>query len=401
LSIESFDRRYALVQGPGVLLVAACFVLEARAAAVDFRPAMTFGVFHDGNISVIGAGQGDEVATLAFDLTWDRSTPTSTLALSYRPSFVTYHQSSGLDYFANTFALDFTRNSSDAAPFTVGVYLARTDYQGQSADKADSATTFVPRSTQTVASINVNSTVPAGRRGFVDWQLRGGTQLFEDSPDDPTTAAVDPVDLNDGTWVGGHIAWREELSVRSTLGLALNAGRFGYASTSTVVVATLGLVGTNQLGPSWNFDYSAGASRATSNGAASDGFYLNATIAYVAGGASTFTAGVRQTFSPGSGLGGATQDRGVWVSYTHTSIARGLTGSVFGGYWQRGALQVGSGDTATLNFRGSIGWDFNRYVALEGTYAIADQVGTNGADPALDTNYGSYGLVLRWAIRGR
>ena len=366
---------------------------------------MTFGVFHDGNVSVIGGGHGDELATLAFDLIWDRKTPKSTFALSYRPSFVVYHRSSELDYFANTLVVGFTKDSSRASRLMVDVYVSRTDYQGQTAKTADRATTFVPRSTVTLANIKVDGTVGAGRRGFVDWQLRGGVDLYEDLPDDPATAAVDPIDFNDGTAVGGRIAWRDELSVRNTLGLGLDAAHFGYESTPSVVVESFGLVGTCQAGPSWMIDYAAGASRATSDGDTIDGFSFDATIEYAVGRASTFRAGARQVFAPGTGLGGATQDRGVWISYSHAPSARGLSGSVVGGYWQRNALQFASapttGDSAAFNVNGSIGWDFNRYVALNGGYAFIDQSALNGGDPALNTNYSSYGLYLRWAIRGR
>jgi len=367
---------------------------------------MNFGVFHNGNISVIGAGQGDEVTTLAFDLIWDRTTPTSAFALTYSPSVVVYRQSSGLDYFANTLVVNFTKNSSEESRFTVGAYVRRTDSQGQTADTADRATTFVPRSTQTLATFGANGTVPAGRRGFVDWQLRVGVDLYEDAPDDPTTAAVDPIEFNDDTFVGGAIAWQRKLSFRNTLGLGFRATHFGYESTPTVVAGTFGLVGTCQASQSWKLNYAAGASRATSNGDSTDGFSFDIRIEYVAGEASTLSAGARQGYSPGRGFGGATQDLGVWISYAYNNnTGRGLNGSVVGGYWRRDALQVASastsGDTETLNVRGSIGWAFNRYVALDGAYMYVDQLGTNGADPALDTNYSSYGLYLRWAIRGR
>ena len=405
MSIEPLNRRHVLVHGPGVLLVTACFVVKVRAAAVDFRPAMNFGVFHNGNISVIGAGQGDEVTTLAFDLVWDRQTPTSAFALTYSPSVVVYRQSDGLDYFANTLVVDFTRHLSEASQVKVAAYFARTDYQGQTADTADRATTFVPRSTQTLATVSADGTVPAGRRGFVDWQLRVGVDLYEDVPDDPATTAPDQIDFNNDTFVAGAIAWRRKLSVRNTLGLGFRAAHFGYESTPTVVGGTFGMVGDSQLGRSWKLAYAVGASRASSDGDSTDGFSFDIRIGYQAGEASTFSVGARQGYSPGRGFGGATQDLGAWISYGRSSIARGITGSVVAGYWQRNALQLAStstsGDTETFNVRGSIGWAFNRYVALDGAYMYVYQLGTNGAASALDTNYSSYGLYLRWAIRGR
>jgi hypothetical protein len=367
---------------------------------------MSFGVFHNGNIAVIGGGQGDEGAALVFDIAWDRKTPKSTFAFSYRPSFVVYRESSDLDYFGNTIVLSFSQEVSRASRFNVDAYISRTDYQGPTADTADRATTFVARSTLTLATAKVGGTVDAGRRGFVDWELRGGVDLYKDVNDDPATVGVDEgQNFNDGTGIGGRIAWRDELSARNTLGLGLDIAHFGYESEPSVVVESLGLVGTCQAGPSWMLDYAAGGSRATSDGESIDGLSFNATIEYSAGKASTLGAGARQVFAPGTGLGGATQDRGVWLSYAHNAIPRGLSGSVIGGYWQRDALEFASapptGDTATFTVNGSIGWNFNRYLTLRGAYVYIDQSARNGSDPALDTNYSSYGLDLRWAIRGR
>ena len=155
----------------------------------------------------------------------------------------------------------------------------------------------------------------------------------------------------------------------------------------------------------WTLNYAFGASRAKSDTGSDDGLSFDVTAEYGAGQASTFRAGARQAFSPGSGLGGATKDLGVWVSYGHTRASQGLFGTVLGGYWLRDSLKNASGategDTATLNVRGTIGWEFNRFISLEGAYAFVDQNASGGADPGLDTNYSSYGIYLNWAIRGR
>lgn len=372
---------------------------------MEFRPELSVGVFHDGNIDVVGGAQGDEVAALSFDLAWDRNTPATTFSLSYRPSFVFYRQASDLNYFGNRLVVDFTKETSQDSKIKVGAFFTRTDYQGQTVDSADRATTFLPRSTQTLTGVTVDGTVPAGRRGLLDWNLRGGFDLYEDAPADPSAGRPDPIDFNDGTWVGGSVDWRREISTRNTLGLGLGLAYFGYENTAGVVGGSFGLVGTSELGPSWTLDYALGVSRATSDGEANDGFAFDVKVDYKAGEDSSFRAGVRRGYSPGRGLGSATQDLGGWISYSHTTAARGLTGSIVGGYWQRDAIQgspsSSSGDTETTYVNGSLGWVFNRYVALEVAYAYSDQHGANGADPAFDTNYNSYGLYLRWAIRGR
>jgi len=65
LSTERFSLPFAVASGAGVLFLA---TYSASAAEVDFHPALSFGVFHDGNISVTRGGSGDDDATLALDL---------------------------------------------------------------------------------------------------------------------------------------------------------------------------------------------------------------------------------------------------------------------------------------------------------------------------------------------
>ena len=82
------------------------------------------------------------------------------------------------DYFGNTVVIDYQKENSNESRIKVEGYLARTQYQGQTAVTADRATTYVPRSTQSQASVNVNGSTPAGRRGFVDWQVRAGADKY-------------------------------------------------------------------------------------------------------------------------------------------------------------------------------------------------------------------------------
>jgi hypothetical protein len=389
-------------------------VTWARAADVDFRPTMSFGLFHDGNISVTGGTHGDENAALAFDLAVDRKTATKTLTFSYRPTYVAYHKSTDLNYFGNTIDLGFAADAARESRYTFDMYVSRTDYQGLTPSTQDEAVAFVPRTTLTQGSVKVSGSHRAGRRGFVDWHLRGGADRYKDLSDNPATTVLDvngvnvpdPVNFNDATAFGGRIGWRSELSPRNTLGAALDFAHFGYEFTPSVAVESVGLVGTSQVGPLWTIEYAAGVSRATLEGDSISGFSFNATIEYEVERASTFSAGARQVFAPGTGLGGSTQDRGVWVAYGHAPTARGLSGSVLGGYWQRSELAfatttVTAGDSASFTLNGTLGWSFNRFLALNGAFAFIDQSGRNGAPESLNTNYSSYGLYLRWAIRGR
>jgi len=323
---------------------------------------------------------------------------------------VAYRKSTGLNYFGNTIVLGLVREATRASRLALDAYVSRTDYQGLTQDTKDQATTFVPRTTLSQANLRVAGTHGAGRRGFVDWQLRGGLEKYDDVKDNPSTALLDESrDFNDSTDVGGRIAWRSELTARNTLGAALDVAQFGYENTPSVIVESIGLVGTCQVGPRWMLDYSAGGSRAASDADSISGFSFDAKIAYAIEQASTFSAGARQVFAPGTGLGGSTQDRGVWIAYGHAVSAKGISGSVLGGYWQRNELRFATGtttasppaDSASYTVNGSIGWSFNRYLALNGAYTFIDQSLRDGASSSLNTKYSTYGLYLRWAIRGR
>jgi len=393
---------FAVARGAGLFFLATCTV---RAADVDFRPAMTFGLFHNGNIAVTGAGQGDDGAALAFDLNVERATATSTLAFSYRPSYVVYRKSSDLNYFGNTAVMGYSQEYSKSSNFRLDVYASRTDYQGLSQDTKDAAVTFVPRTTLTQASVKAAGTTGAGRRGFVDWEVRAGLDKYDDVKDNPATAASDPVDYNDTTAFGGRVAWRGELSARNTLGVGVLASLFGYETGPNVVVEAIGLVGTCEINSFWRLDYAAGASRAVSDADSIDGFSFDATVEYAAGKETTVSGGARQVFAPGTGIGAATQDRGVWFGYAHAPTAKGLSGSALGGYWQRDELAFGTtgptNNTESFNVNGTLGWKFNRFLALEANYAYIDQSSRDSSIDSLDTNYSSYGVFLRWAIRGR
>jgi len=384
-----------------------------RAAEVDFRPVMSFGIFHDGNIAVTGQGAGDDVASLSFDLAVDRKTPTSTFSFAYRPSYVAYRKSDGLDYFANTLILGYGHEASRNSQFSVDLYASRTDYQGRTAATADRATTFVPRTTLTQIYARASGSSGAGKRGILDWQVRASTDRYKDLADNPATVVdvsgvnvPDPVNFNDTTALGGRLAWRSELSARTTLGAGLDADQFGYEIGPSVTIASLVIVGTWQPNERWSLDYFVGGSRASSDSNTASGLSFDARVGYTTGKESTFSGGARQVFAPGTGLGGSTQDRGVWLSYAHAPSARGLSGSVLGGYWQRAEVDFTSSstspaDTVSASLGGGIGWNFNRFVALDANYVFVDQKAQHGAPASLDTNYSLYGVFLRWAIRGR
>lgn len=403
-----------------VVAIAAITAGAASAAEVDFRPILTFGVYHDGNIAVTGEeGSGDEVATLGLELILDRRTPQSLFTFSYHPSYVAYNKSEGLDYFSNTLALSYSRNWTTQTRLTVGADAGRTDRQGLRVTGADRPVTFLPRTTQDFGHGSLGGTFAAGRRALIDWGIGAGVSRSEDVPDNPATPAVDdPVDYNDSVDFSARGAWRREISERTTLGLGLDASYFDFEATDSVFVESLGLVGSYNTARTMTLAYALGATRANSADDSDTAMYVDVTLTKMPTETSTFGAGLRQTYTPGSGIGGASQDRGGWVSYDHTSPVRGVNATLLGGYWERLVVEFPSatppppgtpiaGDTKTFTVSGTVGWSFNRHVALNAAYAYVDQRAKDqsGAPPefadSLDTRYGSYGINLRWNITGR
>ena len=394
---------------------------------------MSFGIFRDGNIATVGDVDGgepgvgtDEFAVLSFDLQVNRTTPQSEFRFSYRPSYAAYHNNKELDYFANALVVGYVRTPTEVSRFTVDGFVARTDHQGQRPYAPDSATTFVPRTTETTGRIAVGGTVAAGPRGLVDWYARAEGRGYEDLADNPATTVLvppvtgvnvpDPVDFINSVEATAGAAWRFRYSERGSVGVFLEVSAFEYEDSTVqltpgvfsdqdtpgVVVESLGVTGTYEA--SWNstFTYSAGAFRASSEGDSVTDPTIDAEIRYPIDQSSNLAAGVRQTCSPGTGLAATTRDRGAWISYAHTAEVRGISGTVLAGYWQREALLSSAGDASTTStsVTGTIGWSFNRYVGLNGAYSFIDQSSGGGAPSSLDTNYSSYGIYLRWAIRG-
>lgn len=392
--------RFVTVAG----IAAARCVTPSRAAEVDFRPSMTFGLAHDGNVGVVDYDpvtqqtvdkQGDDYAHLGFDLVVDRKTRSSTMTFAYLPSYVKYRNRSDLDYFGNTLVFGYSRQASPRTKLAITADVARTDTQGVTSYNVSRPTTLVPRTTVTRGFVSAVGSVGAGQRSLFDWQVRGTIDRYDDVPG---------VTFQDSSAVGLLGGWRRELSERHTLGLALAVEGFGYSSAPSVVVETLGLTGTYKAGRVTDLAYAVGASHSTSDGTSITNGAFSLTVARVITDVSTLTAGISQSVNPGTGLSGASLDTGAWVGYVHSAPRRGITGSLYGSYWYRTGVELG-GVTApgseTADVTGTLGWTFNRFLSLHvgagWTYQNTKQ--TTGS--ALDTQYGNYGLYLRWAIRGR
>jgi hypothetical protein len=368
-----------------------------RAAEVDFRPSLTFGLAHDGNILIVGTDKlGDDHARLGLDLHVDRRTRTSSMTFAYLPEYVKYRNRSDLDFFGNTLVFGYTDQFSPRTKLAVNADVARTDTQGVTSYNVDRPSTLVPRTTVTRGFASAVGSVGVGPRALVDWQVRGAIDRYKD------VAGVTFQDSSSLALVGG---WRDQLSERQTLGLALMVEGFGYSSASSVIVETLGLTGTYKAGRVTDLTYAVGATHSTSEGISSTNGAFSLAVTRSITDVSTLNAGASQSVNPGTGLSGASLDTGAWIGYTHTAPRRGITGTLYGAYWYRAGVDLGATTapaTDTADVTGTLGWNFNRFLALHvGASWTYQNTRSTTASGALDTQYGSYGLTLHWAIRGR
>jgi hypothetical protein len=385
---------------------------SARAAEVVFRPALTFGLFHDGNVNVVNydastgmetSTKGDDLASIAVDLAVDRNSPNSTLSFSYRPAYRKYKEASELDYFENIVLLAYSREIASGTRTDVGFDAMRSQSQGIRSFNASRPSNLIPRTQLTRTQAHVDGTIAAAQRSFIDWGFRGGIDRYD---------AVEGITLQNDA---ANAAWRYALSERGTLGLGVDVGWIGFQavavsgsvpveSLSDVVTENLSLVGTQSVSRMTTLDYGAGVVRSTSAGRSFTNGSFDLTVSRLIADRSELRAGVAREVTPGTGFGGASLDTGGWVAYSHNAPRRGLNGSLNGAYWLRETVDseaADSGRLTTLNLSGALGWNFSPYLALNATYAYVDQGSPAGSASALDTRYGSYGLFLRWSLRGR
>lgn len=382
-------RRASRAAGLSLVTFAAA---SSQAADVNFRPTLTFGAYYDGNTSVVGdaSGQGDGTGVVAADLAVERTTQDSSLVFSYRPSYVAYRNESDLNYFGQSADLNYARATSRRARYTFDLNAYRTERQGVRPTSPSDPATFVPRSMQLHVGARAHGT-HEGRRNVIEWEVRGHLDDYSLST------------LENSSGLGGLVGWRYEVSENSSVGLGLNLDALLYATLPNVYVESIGVVGAHEFNRATSMTYAVGVSRTDSEGTNATNFACDVAVSRSVTDVSSLTAGVRQAVSDGSGLGGVTLDTGGYVSYSHDAPRRGLSGSVVAGYWRRDPVAVGAASatasTNTLSAGASIGWNFNRFLALNFAYAFSDQT---SSDPAtLDTRYSSYGLNLLWAIRGR
>ena len=382
------------------LASAGCLAAPVRAAEIIFRPVLVLGAYHEGNIAVIGTDNtGDDAFTGALDLDFQRATQTTTWTFNYRPVYTAYRQNDDLNYFGQSAHVGFGKTFSGSSSFNVDAAGSRSDRQGVRAFRPDDPVNFVERNTETRADARVGGTFQSGRRSAIDWNVSGGITTYS------------AVDLVDSSTFGGGAGWRYEFNERNSLGFGVRGDAFLYDETPVgpngepppidTGATSASIVGRHSFSPKSELDYSVGATYTDSDLRSDTNFSGDVRFKHTPSEFSEVTAGIRQGVGQGTGIGGATLDRGAYVAYRLRAARSGLEANVLAGLWQRDGEAVnGAGALTTTSWSSaeSVGWAFNRFFSLNVIHTYSDQ---NADTATLDTNHHSYGMYVRWNIRGR
>lgn len=378
----------------GLLLAAA---LPAAAGDVEFNPTLALGAAYNSNIDVLAATERSAGSLrLSADLPLRYRTGRDTLTASYRPARTNFEGDNGADDFtAHALSLTWDRTVSRRADFTMSARAVRSESQEISEDKPDAALTFVERTQIDRYEFSVGGSVQTGQRSNVSWDGGLRVQKFEDLP------GTDFIDSR-GASVG--LGWTAQTGANTSNGVSYRYGRAefedslatafdeSFAADAHTVTWTTGSRIGRTITTSVGLGVSYGKSREGSDTVAA----FDATLTRQIGEVSSLSAGVRQGFAPGGGTTGVTQDLGAFLSWQYAPrvMAVGLTA----GWWRREPTSFGGTPSAPASQAWSVAanfaWQFGRWVALgvSGNYSKQE-------DP--DTTFGSYGLYLRYNIRGR
>jgi len=382
------------------LATAGCLVAPAGAAETVFRPVFVLGAYHDGNTAIIGKDDtGDDAFTGALDLDFERATQTTTWTLNYRPVYTAYRKNDELDYFGHSAHVGFSKKFSGESSFNVDAAASRTDRQGVRPFRPDQAVNFVERNTETRADVRVGGTFQAGRRSAIDWNVGGGITTYE------------AADLVDNQFFGGGAGWRYEFSERNSLGFGVRGDAYLYDETPPgpngepppvdTGATTASVLGRHDFSPKSSLQYAVGATYTNSDLRSDTNMSADIKYSHQPSEFSELSAGVRQGVGGGTGVGGPTLDRGAYVAYKLRAARSGLEANVLAGVWQRDGEAINGAGAARTNAWSSaetIGWAFNRFISLNVAHAYTNQ---SAHTDALDANHSSYGMYVRWNIRGR
>jgi hypothetical protein len=399
----STRANFPLVRTLGLALGGYLATCAAKAAESVFRPVVVVGAYHDGNVLIIGEnGTGDEAMTIAVDLDYERSTPTSSWTLNYRPVYTAYRENSDLDYFGHAGRARYSRSFSAQSGFSVDAAISQSDRQGVRPFRPEQPVNFVERNTETRGDLGVVGTFAASRRNLIDWQVSGAATEYE-APD-----------LNDNLTFGAGAGWRYAFGERDSLGFSLQGNAYLYDElppdpnlpppAQDTSVATAQIVGRHAFGRVTELNYGAGAVYTDSELESSTSLNVDVSMTRDTSEFSELTAGLRQSAGAGTGRGGTTLDRGAYVSYRLRAERRGIEANVLAGIWQRDGEAIGgagAGTTTAWSSVETVGWAFNRYISANLIHSFSDQNADASQPETLNTSHHSYGFYVRWNIRGR
>ena len=388
------------------IVLGGCLVAPAQAAEVIFRPVLLFSAYHDGNVLIIGESgdTGDEAFVAAAELDLIRSTQSSSWTFNYRPVYTAYNENSELDYFGHSGHIGFTKRFSGESTFYTDFAASQTDRQGVRPFRPEQPVTFVERNTEIHADIRVGGTFTSGRRSLIDWEADAGTTQYE----------LDTLD--DNVTFGGGAGWRYAFSERNSLGFKLRGDGYLYDERTPVPgepppavdtgATTAHVVGKHNFSEFTVLDYGAGVVFTDSDLGSDTHFSGDVTVTRKMTEFTELSAGARQDVGGGLGTGGPTLDRGAWISYKLRPARRGLEANVLAGIWQRDGEAIngpGAGSVTSWSSLESVGWAFNRYIAVSAIHSFSDQnENENIEQPEIaNTSYHSYGFFVRWNINGK
>jgi hypothetical protein len=372
---------------------------ECSAAEVDFIPRLVFTVERDGNVAITGEGPereslSDEMASLSLDLSLAVNTNQTRFLFAYRPEREAYNEFSDLDNTSHRVSLSAEHDISRRSNFSVELDAARSDRQTLDLDGVADPRTLVPRTTIDAVAAATGGRVQTGRRAFFTWGLGGGIVRLDDRPG---------VEFEDSDLVEATLGFGLQASRQSSYSLEYEFQNFSFETIETTDVHSVRFVNERRFGQHVTMALRLGALRAELDGGDSDTDpYFDLMVSRTIPRGSTYTFGLRQEASAGTGLAGVTRDRGAYLSWGRL-LGSKLDAEILAGYWQREGLALGEAEdpeTETLGTTVSLTWSFSPAVSLGLFHAFIDQNESDGTADFLDTSYHSGGIRLTWTMRG-
>ena len=399
--------RSSAVPAAIVLILAAS---AARAADVEFNPAIDANVFYDGNVRGVGETTDDPsddyepsaiVGGIGANLPWTVRTPSATFTFSYRPRREIYNDEQRPDFTSHAVSGSVAKTLSQRASFSLGLSYDYTDRQELAATgpapvdptRGPDPQTYVERRTFQSGGLFGSGSFSAGRRSSLSWRVGAAFYHGEDLPTS---------DFEDSETYDGAVGWALNYSAQGSAGLGAVVQHFTYENLPSVDVVSIGTTGTRRFSREGTFTYAVGALRSDDSGSVNYAGSLNVGASWALGQYSSISTGARQGASAGDGVSGASLDRGAYVSWSYLR-PRGFNAAISAAYWDRQNLNDESGlppPPSAFSISDSFSWRLGRFFRLGVFHSYQRQSVPSGGDPGLATDYHSGGLSGTWILRG-